>query len=93
MQNIDTAFLLDLDQFNRKKTTIYTPMKDLLWKLRDASISPERTSGSLKHEIYHFFPLLGAIFGCLDADPDWKSGSVSRDPIEYGSNPDPDLQH
>jgi hypothetical protein len=33
------------------------------------------------------------IFALLDPDQDCESGYGSRDPIESGSNPDPDPQH
>jgi hypothetical protein len=35
---------------------------------------------------------LWVIFALLDPDPDSEYGSGSTDPIEYGSNPDPDPQ-
>jgi hypothetical protein len=35
---------------------------------------------------------LWAIFALLDPDPDPDSGSGSTGPIEYVSNPDPDLK-
>jgi hypothetical protein len=38
---------------------------------------------------YKFFLLLWVIFALLDPDPDSESGSGSTDPIESGSNPDP----
>ncbi len=43
---------------------------------------------------YQFFLLLWVIFALLDPDPDpeYGSGSGSTDPIEYGSNTDPDPQ-
>jgi hypothetical protein len=41
---------------------------------------------------YHFFLLLWVIFARLDPDPDSEYGSGSTDPIEYGSNTDPDPQ-
>jgi hypothetical protein len=62
------------------KNTIFTPMKDFEAP-RDALSSPERTSGSSKHEIYQFFHCFGAIL--LKQNPDCKSGS--GDPL----NPDP----
>jgi hypothetical protein len=41
----------------------------------------------------NYFLLLWVIFALLDLDPDSKFGSGyrSRDPIESGSNPDPDM--
>ncbi len=36
-----------------------------------------------------FFLLLRVIFALLDPDPDSESGSGSTEPIESGSNPDP----
>jgi hypothetical protein len=39
-----------------------------------------------------FFPLFWFIFALLDPDPDSEYGSGSTDPIESGSNWDPDLQ-
>ncbi len=38
----------------------------------------------------NFFLLLWVIFALLDPDPDSEYGSGSTDPIEYGSNTDPD---
>jgi hypothetical protein len=35
------------------------------------------------------FLLLRVIFALLDPDPDSESGTGSTDPIESGSNPDP----
>ena len=52
---------------------------------RDASSSPERTSGSSKHEIYQFFHFLEPFLVEPDPDPDCESGSGSGDPL----NPDP----
>ena len=38
----------------------------------------------------NFFLLLWVIFALLDPDQDSEYGSGSTDPIEYGSNSDPD---
>jgi hypothetical protein len=40
----------------------------------------------------NFFYFLWVIFALLDPDPDSEYGSGSTDPIESGSNTDPDLQ-
>jgi hypothetical protein len=56
----------------------------------EACSSQKRPSNTSKHE---FCLLLWVIFALLDPDPDseYGSGSGSTGPIEYGSNPDPDL--
>jgi hypothetical protein len=45
-----------------------------------------------KNEISNPFLFLWVIFSLLDPDPDLdcESGYGSRDPNEFGSNPDPD---
>jgi hypothetical protein len=44
-----------------------------------------------KMKFINFFLYLWVIFALLDPDPDCESGSgyASKDPIESGSNPDP----
>jgi hypothetical protein len=58
--------------------------------------SQKRTSRTSKHEISKFFLLLRVIIALMDTDPDSEYGSESgsTDPIESGSNwdPDPDSQ-
>ncbi len=48
-----------------------------------------------KMKFINFFLCLRVIFAPLDPDPDCESESAygSRDPIESGSNPDPDREH
>jgi hypothetical protein len=54
----------------------------------EAFHSQMRTSINTKHEISLYFLLLWVIFALLDPDPD--SESRSNDPIESGSNSDPE---
>ncbi len=56
---------------------------------RKAFSSQKRTSNTSKHEFFEFFSTFVA-FALLDPDPDSESGST--DPIESGSNTDPDPQ-
>jgi hypothetical protein len=56
----------------------------------EAFSSQKRPSNTSNHELQKFFLLLWVIFALLD--PDSESGSGSTDPIESGSNPDPDPQ-
>ena len=46
---------------------------------RDASKSPERKSGSSKHEIYQFYHFLEPFL--LEPDPDCDSGSDPATPL------------
>ncbi len=55
-------------------------------------ITNKRYSGSSNMKFPIFFPFLWVTsLPCLVPDPDSQSGSA--DPIESGSNPDPDLKH
>ncbi len=77
------------------KTAIYLSLG-----LHKVCLSYRRSLHFLKEAIQHFKTwtftnyclLLWVIFALLDPDPDSEYGSGSTDPIEYGSNPDPDPQ-
>ncbi len=81
--------------FFLSKTAIY-----LFLGLHKVCPSYRRSLHFSKEAIQHFKTrtftnyclLLWVIFALLDPDPDSEYGSGSRDPIEYGSNTDPDPQ-
>jgi hypothetical protein len=59
-------------------------------KLQKKRSSLKRGHPTLQNmNFYKFFLPLWVIFALLDPDPDSESGSGSTDPIESGSNPDP----
>ncbi len=56
---------------------------------RSLQLSKENIQHFKKWNFLNFFLLLWVIFGLLNPDPDSEYGSGSIDPIEFGSNSDP----
>ncbi len=61
-------------------------------KLQKKSQTLKREHPALQNMKFLIFSTLGVIFALLDPDSDSEYGSGSTDPIESGSNSDPDPQ-